>query len=61
MSKFCTNDCKPCPEPVQGRGKGESRCEQNGLCQRLRMDMLPTVRFDPRPDGSIDIKITKTV
>lgn len=61
MSKLCTNDFKPCPEPIPGRGGGESRCEQNGLCQRVRMDMLPIVRFDVKPDGSLDLKITKTV
>ena len=33
MSKFCTEDCKPCPDPIHGRGKGDSRCEQNGMCR----------------------------
>lgn len=61
MSKLCTDDCKPCPDPIPGRGRGDSRCEQNGMCQRVRLDMAPTVRIAQKSDGSIDIKITKTV
>ena len=61
MSKFCDLDCKPCPEPIAGRGRGDSKCEQNGLCQRQRIDMLPILRVDQKPDGSVDLKITKTV
>jgi hypothetical protein len=61
VSKICDQDFKPCPNPVAGRGRGDSRCEQNGVCQRVRMDMLPIVRAHIQPDGSLSIKITKTV
>lgn len=51
MSTTC-NDGKPCPIPVEGRGPGDSRCEQNGLCQRLELKAAPVLRVDRNPANS---------
>lgn len=59
MSKFCTQTCRPCPEPITGRGPGASRCEQNGLCQRVSMDDLPQLKVTVHAGGGIDLKIEK--
>jgi hypothetical protein len=58
MSKFCTETCRPCPAPIPGRGRGESRCEQNGCCQLVNMDDLPKVSIEPRGDG-IEINVER--
>lgn len=57
MSKFCTEVCKPCPEPIQGRGPGESRCEQTGVCQLVNFDALPTLSAMPIGGNGIRLKV----
>ena len=34
--KLCRQDGCPCPAPITGRSKGNSQCEQNGVCQRMK-------------------------
>ena len=53
---ICSEDGKPCPTPLAGRGPGKSQCEQNGLCQRLNMDALPTLRADVQ-DGKLSLRV----
>jgi hypothetical protein len=58
VSKLC-DDGKPCPEPIPGRGRGDSRCEQNGLCQRLDMDNLPQLHVETGPGNAIRLWVDK--
>ena len=37
----CDHDNKPCPPPMARKGRGASRCEQNGVCQRVNINDLP--------------------
>ena len=58
MSGVCSQVRHMCPPPVAGRGPGESRCEQNGLCQYVPLSApaapkvsngVPAVTYDPVP------------
>lgn len=55
--KFCTTTCRPCPDPIPGKGLGESRCEQNGVCQLVSMDALPKLRATAGDDGAINLQV----
>lgn len=39
--RHCSDDGKPCPPAIPGKGRGDSQCEQNGVCQRIDMGTLP--------------------
>ena len=41
--RMCTYDGKECPPAIEGKGPGRCKCEQNGICQRVDMDKLPTI------------------
>lgn len=49
MTKICDHDKQPCPLPKEGRGRGDSSCEQNGVCQRVNFNDLPTLQFVVTP------------
>ena len=51
--KLCRGDGKPCPPAVTGKGPGASRCEQNGLCQRLDFDKLPKLKLE---NGNLSVE-----
>lgn len=47
--KICHNDKLACPLPVANKGPGDSRCEQNGVCQRVDFNKLPTLELRLKP------------
>mgnify|MGYP001578073307 CR=1 FL=1 len=47
---LCNHDKKPCPAPIEGKGRGLSRCEQNGVCQRVDFNNLPTLELKLRSE-----------
>lgn len=57
MSKLCNNDGRPCPEPRPGKGRADSACGQNGLCQRLNMDALPQLRVTFGQGNAIGLEV----
>jgi hypothetical protein len=51
--RLCESDGKPCPAPRDGKGRGNSRCEQNGLCQRININDLPRLNVGPNLELSV--------
>jgi len=59
MSKFCTEACRPCPPPIPGRGRGDSKCEQNGVCQLAQIEDAPQMKVTLLDNGTIDVKVER--
>lgn len=50
----CSNDGLPCPAAKRPNNRITSRCEENGLCQRINMDALPVLDASRLKCGSVE-------
>ena len=55
--KLCNEDGKPCPPPIAGKGRGDSRCEQNGLCQRTSIENAPRLHVTVDDSGGLELSV----
>ena len=56
-TKLCNEDSKPCPPPIAGKGRGDSRCEQNGLCQRTSVENAPHLHVTVDDSGGLELSV----
>ena len=51
-TKLCSYDGKPCPPKKGTSPRANSRCEENGVCQRIDLNDLPKLELSTKPPES---------